>query len=184
MRRPAADLRTTKWVMPSLWRSVGAVRAVRRRRRRRRHRAGRVAARTRVRWPLRPAMEAEGFRRSSVWPGSEVAGRAPRAMGPTQSGANGSVFIGVEGHGRAICASARRRGEAAHGVDGLALGPAEVCGEDDFGLAAQGVLDGRRRCRGYCSCRRWDRARLWTERHVEVNTDEDALAGEIEVADR
>jgi hypothetical protein len=33
-------------------------------------------------------------------------------------------------------------GAKAHGLDGLALGAAEVRGEDDLGLVAEGVLDG------------------------------------------
>ena len=66
-------------------------------------------------------------------------------------------------------------GTEAHGLDGLALGPAEVRAEDDLGLVAESVLDGGERLAdaGVVG----DDAVL--EGDVEVDADEDALVGQI-----
>ncbi len=70
-------------------------------------------------------------------------------------------------------------GAEAHGGDGLALGAAEVRAEDDLGLVAERVLDGGEGLAdaGVVG----DDAVL--ERDVEVDADEDALVGEIQIAD-
>ena len=67
-------------------------------------------------------------------------------------------------------------GAQAHGLDGLALGAAEVRAEDDLGLVAESVLDGGEGLAdaGVVG----DDAVL--EGDVEVDADEDALVGEIE----
>ena len=66
-------------------------------------------------------------------------------------------------------------GAEAHGLDGLALGAAEVRAEDDLGLVAEGVLDGGEGLAdaGVVG----DDAVL--EGDVEVDADEDALVGEV-----
>ena len=71
-------------------------------------------------------------------------------------------------------------GAKAHGGHGLALGTAEVRAENDLGLVAERVLNG-----GQCLAN----ARVVGddavfEGNVEVDADEDALVGEVEVADR
>src|SRR5260370_22440869 len=66
-------------------------------------------------------------------------------------------------------------GAEAHGVDGLAFGAAEVGAENDFGLVAEGVLDGGE---GFADAGVvGDDAVL--EGDVEVDADEDALVGEV-----
>ena len=66
-------------------------------------------------------------------------------------------------------------GAKAHGLDGFAFGAAEVRTEDDLGFVAEGVLDGGESLAdaGVIG----DDAVL--EGNVEVDTDEDALVGEI-----
>ncbi len=66
----------------------------------------------------------------------------------------------------------------AHRRDGLALGTAEVRAEDDLGLVAERVLDGGERL---ADARVVGDDAVF-ERHVEVDADEHALVGEVEVA--
>jgi hypothetical protein len=57
-----------------------------------------------------------------------------------------------------------------------------VRGEDDLGLAAlEGVFDGGQR--GHDARVVGDFLAVFGERHVEVDADEDALVGQIDVAD-
>jgi hypothetical protein len=66
-------------------------------------------------------------------------------------------------------------GAKTHGLDGLSLGAAEVGAEDDLGLVAESVLDGGKSLADAgVIC---DDAVL--KRDVEVDTDEDALVGEV-----
>ncbi len=72
-------------------------------------------------------------------------------------------------------------GAEAHGRDRLAFGTAEMGAEDDLGLAAESVLDGGKGLADASVV--GDRQTVFGERDVEVDTDEDALVGEIEIAD-
>ena len=63
---------------------------------------------------------------------------------------------------------------------GLALGTAEVRGQDDLGLVAEGVFDGGQR--GHDAGVVGDGRAVFSERHVEVDADEDPLVGQIDVA--
>ncbi len=56
-------------------------------------------------------------------------------------GGEGDVFVFVEDVIEELTETVDDGAEA-HGGDGLALGAAEVRAEDDFGVAAEGVLDG------------------------------------------
>ena len=93
----------------------------------------------------------------------------------------GYVFVFVED-------VIEQRAEAVHNgaqrecVHVLAFGTAEVGGENDAGLAAQSVLDGGD---GFADARviRDAGRRVFGEGDVEVDADEDALAGEIQIAD-
>jgi hypothetical protein len=67
-----------------------------------------------------------------------------------------------------------------HRGDGFAFGAAEMRTEDDLRLVAQGVLDGRE---GFADASVVGDDAVF-ERHVEVDADENALVGEVEVADR
>ena len=63
---------------------------------------------------------------------------------------------------------------------GLALGTAEVRGQNDLGLAPEGVDDGGQR--GHNAGVVGDGGAVFSERHVEVDADEDALVGQFDVA--
>ena len=73
--------------------------------------------------------------------------------------------------------------DRAHGVFriGLALGAAEVRGEDDFGGMAERVDDGGKS--GDDARVVGDGLAVFGEGHVEVYADEDALVGQVDVAD-
>ncbi len=101
-------------------------------------------------------------------------------MGADAVGSEGYVLVRVED---VIEQHAQTHGDRtkAHGVDALALGTAEVRGENDLGFAAQGVLDGGD---GLANTRVVGDVALFGERHIEVDTDEYTLVREVEVADR
>ena len=65
---------------------------------------------------------------------------------------------------------------------GLALGTAEMRGEDHLGLMSERVLDGRQRLAdaGVVG----DLGSVFAKRDIEINADEDVLVLQIEVADR
>jgi hypothetical protein len=99
-------------------------------------------------------------------------------------GGEGYVFVVADDVVEEL-AEAIDDGAKAHGGDDLALGTSEVRAEDDSGLAAEGVLDGGD---GLANARVVGDARVAAvavgcERHVEVDTDEDALVGEVKIAD-
>ena len=89
-------------------------------------------------------------------------------------GGEGYVFIFVEDVVEEVTKMVHDGAEA-HGGDGLALGAAEVRAEDDFGVAAERVLDGGESLAdaGVVG----DLAIF--EGDVEVDSDEDALVGEV-----
>ncbi len=121
-------------------------------------------------------VEAEVFEEEGL-AGLEVVGEFFGDLADAVRG-EADVFIGAEDVIEQF-AEAHDDGAQAHGVDALALGAAEVGGEDDLGLVADRVLDGGD---GLADARVvGDEAVL--EGDVEVDTDEDALVGEIEVAD-
>ena len=63
---------------------------------------------------------------------------------------------------------------------GLALGTAQVRGQNHLGVVAEGVHDG-----GQCSHDArvvGDGGAVFSERHIEVDTDEDPLVGQVDVA--
>jgi hypothetical protein len=66
-------------------------------------------------------------------------------------------------------------GAETHGGDGLAFGAAEMRAEDDFGVAAEGVLDGGE---GLADASVVGDLAVF-EGDVEVDSDEDALVGEV-----
>ena len=94
-------------------------------------------------------------------------------------GREGYVFVFAEDVVEEL-AEAVDDGAKAHGGDDFALGPAEVRGDDDAGLAAEGVLNGGN---GLADAGVVENHALLGERHVEVGADEDALVGQFEVAD-
>ena len=63
---------------------------------------------------------------------------------------------------------------------GLALGAAQVRGQNDLGMVAQGVDDGGQR--GHDAGVVGDGRAVFGERHVEIDADEDPLVGQIDVA--
>ena len=75
-------------------------------------------------------------------------------------------------------------GDGLEGVlgDALAVGAAEMAGQDDRRTLIQGVLDGRKRRGDALGI--GDLSGLLVLGDVEVNADEDAFAGEVEVLDR
>jgi hypothetical protein len=77
-------------------------------------------------------------------------------------------------------------GTKAHGEDDFSLGAAEVRAEDDASLAAQGVFDGGDGLTdaGVVSDTGGVIGTIGRERNVEVDSDEDAFIGEVQVADR
>jgi hypothetical protein len=62
----------------------------------------------------------------------------------------------------------------------FALGAAQVRGQDDLGLVLEGVDDGGQR--GHDAGVVGDGRAVFSERHVEVDADEDPLVGQIDVA--
>ncbi len=76
-------------------------------------------------------------------------------------------------------------GAEAHGGDWLAFGATEVGAKDDLGFVAEGVLDGGDGFAdaGVVEDVRVDLGGVGGEGDVEVDADEDALVGEVEVAD-
>ena len=65
---------------------------------------------------------------------------------------------------------------------GLALGAAQVRGQNHFGLAPQCVIDGGQR--GHDAGVVGDGRAVFGERHVEIDADEQPLVGQIDVANR
>src|SRR5271154_1577301 len=119
-------------------------------------------------------MEAEVFEQEWL-AGFEVRGHL---------GGDGADAVRAEGHVFVVAEDVVEEaaemiddGTKAHGGDRLALGTAEVGAEDDLGSVAERVLDGGERLAdaGVVG----DDAVL--EGDVEVDADEDALVGEIEV---
>ncbi len=111
--------------------------------------------------------------------GGELGGELADAVG-----GEGYVFRGSEDVVEEL-AEAVDDGTEAHGRDGLAFGAAEVGAEDDLGLVAQGVLDSGD---GFANAGVVEDlggagGGVVGEGDVEVDTDEDALVGEVEVAD-
>ena len=94
-------------------------------------------------------------------------------------GREGDVLRDVE-HLLQQLAQARDQRAQAHGLDRLALGPAEVRAENDLGLVAQRVLDGRQRLADASVV--GDDAVL--QRDVEVHADKHALVGKIQITNR
>ena len=84
-------------------------------------------------------VEAEVFEQEGL-AGLEVAGELDGDLADAVGG-EGDVFVWVEDVVEQD-AQAVDDGAQAHGVDGLALGAAEVRAEDDLGFVAEGVLDG------------------------------------------
>ncbi len=62
----------------------------------------------------------------------------------------------------------------------LALGTAEVRGQNDLGLVPEGVGDGGQR--GHNAGVVGDGRAVFSERHVEIDADEDPFVGQIDVA--
>ena len=117
-------------------------------------------------------VEAEVFEQEGL-AGFEVGGHLA-GDGADAVGGEGDVLVVAED----VVEEAAKvidEGAEAHGVDGFALGAAEVRAEDDLGLVAEGVLDGGEGLAdaGVVG----DDAVL--EGDVEVDADEDALVGEI-----
>ena len=117
-------------------------------------------------------VEAEVFKQEGL-AGLEVAG---------ELGGDLSDAIGGEGDVLVVaddvveeCAEAVDDGAEAHALDGLAFGTAQVRGEDDLGLVAEGVLDGGD---GLADARVVGDDAVF-EGNVEVDTDEDAFVFEI-----
>ena len=118
------------------------------------------------------------FSSRRVWPDSRLPAISG-AIGPTQSGEKATFSSSVEDVVEEL-AEAVDDGAKAHGVDGLALGAAEVRAEDDLGFAAERVLDGGD---GFADAGVVGDGAVLGEGDVEVDADEDALVGEVEVAD-
>ena len=123
-------------------------------------------------------VEAEVFEQQRL-AGLEVAGHLARD-GADAVGREGDVFAVGEDVLEKLAEAVDDRAKA-HGVDALALGAAEMRGEDDLGFAAQSVLDGGD---GFADARVVGDGALFGERDVEVDANEDTLVGEIEVTDR
>jgi hypothetical protein len=121
-------------------------------------------------------VEAEVFKQQGL-ARLEVAGQLD-GHGADAVGGEGDVFVGVKD---VVEEHTQPRGDGleAHGVDVLALRPPKVRGENDLGLAAERVLDSGD---GLADASVVGDGAIFGERHVEVDTDEDTLAGEIEVA--
>ncbi len=158
---------------------VGAVGADRRHRSRRRRRAWRVAWR---RWGRSALLRrgSEGFR--AAGPGRTRSWRdISEAISPTQSGEKATLIgfadLFIEEHAQSVDDGAKART-----WDGLALGAAEMRGEDELGLVAEGVLDGGEGRADAVVV--GDFRTVVAEGHVEVNAHEDPLVLEIEVLDR
>jgi hypothetical protein len=115
--------------------------------------------------------EQQGLTRLEV--GSELKGDGPDAVRR-----KGHVLVGVK-HMVQQRTQARGDGPQAHRRDLLALGPAQVRGEDHLRLAPQGVLDGGNRLAKACVV--GDGA-VFGERHIEVDADEHTLASQVEIA--
>ena len=62
----------------------------------------------------------------------------------------------------------------------LALGTAQVRGQDDLGLVLEGVDDGGQR--GHDARVVGDGRAVFGERHIEIDADKDPLVGQIDVA--
>ena len=117
-------------------------------------------------------VEAEVFEEKGL-AGLEVAGHLGGDLAYAV-GREGYVFVFVEDVVEEMT-EVVDDGAEAHGGDGLALGAAEVRAEDDFGVAAEGVLDGGDGLADACVV--GDLAVF--EGDVEVDSDEDALVGEV-----
>ena len=124
-------------------------------------------------------MEAEVFEQEGL-ADFEVAGELG-GDGADAVGGEGDVFVEIDDLIEELAEAIDDRAEA-HGSDGLALGTAEVGAEDDFGLVAEGVLDGGDGLADAGVVE--DLGAVLGEGNVEVDADEDALAVEVEVADR
>ena len=120
-------------------------------------------------------MEAEVFEQEGL-AGLEITGELGGDLADAVGG-EGDVFVLVDDVVEEQ-AEAVDDGAEAHGVDGLALGTAEMGGEDDLGFVAEGVLDGGD---GLADAGVVGDGAVF-EGDVEVDADEDALVGEVEVA--
>ena len=101
------------------------------------------------------------------------------AISPTQSGEKATFSETLRTCSSRLAQAGDQRAQA-HGLDRLALGAAEVRAEDDLGLVAQRVLDGGKGLAdaGVVG----DDAVL--EGDVEVDADEHALVGKIQITNR
>ena len=94
-------------------------------------------------------------------------------------GREGNVFRDVENLLQQNAQAGDERPQA-HGLDRLALGPAQVRAEDDLGLVAQRVLDGGKRLADASVV--GDDAVFQGD--VEVHADEHTLVGKIQITNR
>jgi hypothetical protein len=119
-------------------------------------------------------MEAEVFEQEGL-AGLEVGGHLEGDLSDAIGG-EGDVFILVHDVVEQGAEVVDKRAQA-HGGNGLALGAAEVRGEDDLGLVAQGVLDGGQRLADAGVVE--DGAAVGGEGDVEVDADEHALVSKF-----